>query len=105
LFVGIVARIDLMEYGDNTKIYFDVALKIFEGFCEQGSISKIEQTKFCIAVEKYLSNFNSWHSCSPAQAKAYQVFVRSTPLSPMLELPQSEWTTWLEKNISGKLSD
>lgn len=93
-----------MMYADNAKAYLDVALKIFEDFCEQGAVSKIEQKKFCIAIEKYLANFYSWHSCSPAEAKAYQVFVRSTPISPMLELQQSEWIPWLEKNISEKVS-
>lgn len=105
MFIDIIAKINPMEYKDNTKVYLDVALKIFEGFCEQGEISKIEQTKFCIAFEKFLANFNRWHSCSPTEAKAYEVFVKSTPLSPMLELQQSEWIAWLKKNISEKVSD
>jgi len=102
--VSIVARIDFMKYAGNAKSNLDEALKIFDDFCGQGAISKIEQKKFCIAVEKFLANFYSWHSCSPAEAKAYQVFVRSTPISPMLELQQSEWKPWLEKNISEKVS-
>ena len=91
-------------YSENAKMYLDIALKIFEEFCEQGVVSKIEQIKFCIAVEKFQANFKSWHSCYPAEANAYQVFVKSTPLAPLLELPQAQWARWLEENVTEKIN-
>ncbi len=34
-----------------------------------------------------------------ADAKAYQVFVKSTPFWEMLELSPNKWHSWLEQNI------
>ena len=97
-------ELSVMTYASNAKTNLNEALRIFEDLCKQGSMSKIEQKKFFIAVEKYRANFNSWYSCSPANANAYQVFVKSTPLAPLMELTQDKWIAWLETYISEKSS-
>ena len=89
-----------MVYGENAKANLNEALEIFETFSKQGYVSKIEQTRFCIAVQKYLENYVRWCSCSPAEANAYQVFVNSTPLWDLMQLPPNKWKSWLEEKVS-----
>ena len=88
-----------MVYGENAKANLNEALEIFETFSKQGSVSKIEQTRFCIAVQKYLENYVRWCSCSPAEANAYQVFLKSTPLWDLIQLPPNKWKNWLEEKV------
>ncbi len=88
-----------MDYGEIAKNNFEDALKIFETLAKQSSPSKIEQIKFCLSCQKYLENYVRWMGCSPADAKAYQVFVKSTPLWTILELSPNKWHQWLDENI------
>ncbi len=88
-----------MNYGDEAKINFEQALKLFEALSKQSSASKIDQVKLCLSCHKYLENHVRWMGCSSAEAKAYQVFVKSTPLWEMLELSSHKWHDWIAKNI------
>ena len=88
-----------MIYGENAKANLNEALEIFERFLKDGSVSKIEQTRFCIAVQKYLENYVRWCTCSPAEASAYQVFVKATPIWELMQLPPNKWKSWLEEKI------
>lgn len=93
-----------MEYKALTTNSFDDALLYLEALKLKSSASTIEKKKLCILCQKFLEYFVRWLSCCEAEAKAYQVFVRSTPLWPMLELPQSQWISWIERNVSEKIS-
>ncbi|NQY43113.1 MAG: hypothetical protein HRT87_07220 [Legionellales bacterium] len=88
-----------MIYAENAKTNFSEALEIYEGLLHNNSISTIEKTKFCIAIQKYLENYVRWCSCSPAEANAYQVFVKSTPLWEIIQLPPNKWKNWLEDKV------
>ncbi len=92
-----------MNYGDETKTNFEQALKLFETLSKQSSPSRIDQIKLCISCQKYLENYIRWMGCSMANAKAYQVFVKSTPLWEMLELSPNKWHQWLDKNIKKRV--
>ena len=94
-----------MVYGENAKANLNEALEIFEIFSKQGYISKIEQTRFCIAVQKYLENYVRWLACSPAEANAYQAFVKSTPLWDLMQLPPNKWKSWLEEQIKAAVEE
>ncbi len=88
-----------MIYADNAKVNINEALQMFRSFSEKGSMSKNDQIKFCISCQKYLESYVRWMECSPADAKAYQIFVKSTPFWDMLELPPNKWHQWLDENI------
>ncbi len=89
----------LMDYGNETKINFEQALKLFEALSKQSSPSRIDQIKLCLSCQKYLENYIRWVGCSPAAATAYQVFVKSTPLWEMLELSSHKWHDWIADSI------
>ncbi len=89
-----------MNYSDTAKNNFEDALKLFKDLGKKSVASKIEQVKLCILCQKYLDNFVRWLSCSPCDAKAYQVFVKSTILAGMLELPQAKWHKWISENAN-----
>ena len=97
--------IQVMVYGENAKTNLNEALEIYEGFLKDGSVSKIEQTLFCIAVQKYLENYVRWCTCSPAEDNAYQVFVKSTPLWDLMKLPPNKWKSWLEEQAKEAIEE
>ncbi|NQY44084.1 MAG: hypothetical protein HRT87_12170 [Legionellales bacterium] len=88
-----------MLYAENAKTKFKESLEIFEHSLERGHLSKVDQTNFCVALHKYLENYVLWCNCDPAAANAYQVFVKSTPLWELLQLPPNKWEKWLVENI------
>ena len=89
-----------MRYSKQTQDTFEEALQYFELLKKKSSVTKIEHRRLFISCRRFSDLFARWSSCSPAEAKAYQVYVSSTPLGEVLQIPQSEWLLWIEEAVS-----
>ncbi len=91
-----------MNYGKKTINAFEDLLKYLKFLEDKKEASSSQVEELYSRAHDFLSLFLKWKSSANVSANAHQLYMQTTPLWQMLELPPTEWAEWIDVYLSNK---
>ncbi len=88
-----------MDYRKLTTDSFHEALVYYKHLQDKPDVSEFEQKQLELMYHDFFNHFTTWMAYSRFAATDFLVYVKSTPLAEILELPKSEWPRWIKASL------
>jgi hypothetical protein len=91
-----------MNYENAAKDLFEQIVASVDELKNNPGINHIQVARLCILCGKFEEYFNRWRVCANningnelAKLKAYEVYIQSTPINKLLDVPYNKRFNWL----------
>ena len=88
-----------MDYRKLATDSFQEALIYYRHLHSKSSVTKFEQKQLELMCRDFFNHFNKWMTYSRFAATDFLVYVKTTELSNILTLPESEWSKWIKNSF------